>query len=138
MTINFKINYIRHTHVMKLIYFCSFLFSGHERGRAGGGWGDGNEAGSSSPSQPLRSGYHHVHSPIANKSQNNGAVNVVGGMARDQEASYTEQERLLVEEITAPGGVRAAPPRESLNTFINRSDNLQLYGIRYPNFIECL
>ena len=80
---------------------------------------------SSSPSQPLRSGYRHVHSPVANKSQNNGSVNVVGGVsggvARDQEASYTEQERLLVEEITAPGGVRAAPPRESLNTFITRS-----------------
>lgn len=102
-----------------------YLCSGHERGRAGGGWGDGNEA-SSSPSQSLRSGYRHVHSPVSNQPQNNGAVNVVGGvsggMARDQEASYTEQERLLVEEITAPGGVRAAPPRESLNTFINRSE----------------
>ena len=96
--------------------------SGHERGRAGGGWGDGNDALSSSPSQSLRSGYRHVHSPIGNKSQNNGTVGVVGGVARDQEASYTEQERLLVEEITAPGGVKAAPPRESLNAFINRSD----------------
>lgn len=96
--------------------------SGHERGRAGGGWGDGNDASSSSPSQSLRSGYRQVHSPIGNKSQNNGTVGVVGGVARDQEASYTEQERLLVEEITAPGGVKAAPPRESLNAFINRSD----------------
>ena len=108
---------------MKLLFFCFFLFSGHERGRAGGGWGDGNEAGSSSSSQPLRSGYRHVHSPVTNKSQSNGALGgVSGGVARDQEASYTEQERLLVEEITAPGGVRAAPPRESLNTFVNRSD----------------
>ena len=32
-----------------------------------------------------------------------------------------EQERLLVEEITAPGGVRAAPPRDVLNNFITRS-----------------
>ena len=46
-----------------------------------------------------------------------------GGVARNDEASYTEQERLLVEEITAPGGVRAAPPRESLNAFINRSEH---------------
>ena len=45
-------------------------------------------------------------------------------MAQDDEASCTEQERLLVEEITAPGGVRAAPPRERLNAFINRSANV--------------
>ena len=98
------------------------VFSGHERGRAGGGWGDKDDL-SSSLNQPLHTGYRHVHSPVANKSQSNGAVNVrgvSGGVARDEEASYTEQERRLVEEITAPGGVRAAPPRESLNTFINR------------------
>ncbi len=27
----------------------------------------------------------------------------------------------MVEDITAPGGVRAAPPKESMNIFINRS-----------------
>ena len=42
------------------------------------------------------------------------------GVSRDEEES-TEQERLLVEEITAPGGVRAAPPKERLNAFVNRS-----------------
>ena len=31
-----------------------------------------------------------------------------------------EQERKLVDEITAPGGVRAAPSRELLTTFITR------------------
>ena len=61
-----------------------------------------------------------MHSPVANKSQNNGAIEV-GGVSQDDEATYTEQERRLVEEITAPGGVRAAPPRERLNAFVNRS-----------------
>ena len=108
----------------KIDVLCLLFCLGHERGRAGGGWDDGNN---SSLSQPLHTGYRHVHSPVANKSHNNGAVNVggvSGGVARDEEASYTEQERLLVEEITAPGGVRAAPPRESLNTFINRYNNI--------------
>ncbi len=36
------------------------------------------------------------------------------------EQQKTEQERRLVEGITAPGGVRAAPPKDSMNTFINR------------------
>ena len=31
-----------------------------------------------------------------------------------------EQERRLVAEITAPGGVKAAPPRDMLATFITR------------------
>ena len=31
-----------------------------------------------------------------------------------------EQERKLVDEITAPAGVRAAPPKEDLKTFISR------------------
>jgi hypothetical protein len=34
--------------------------------------------------------------------------------------SGIEQEQKLVDDITAPGGVRAAPPRESLNKFITR------------------
>lgn len=90
-----------------------------QRGRAGGGWGAG-DGRDTTRSQPLQTGYRHVHSPVNNTSQNNGTADG-RGVSRDEEASYTEQERLLVEEITAPGGVRAAPPRESLNTFINRS-----------------
>ena len=31
-----------------------------------------------------------------------------------------EQERRLVEEITTPGGIKPAPPRDSLNNFISR------------------
>ena len=31
-----------------------------------------------------------------------------------------EQERRLVEEITAPGGIKPAPPRDALNNFIIR------------------
>ena len=101
------------------------LSTAHQRGRAGGGW----EEGQRTLSQPLQTGYRHVHSPVSNKSQNNGAVEVgsveVGGVSsQDDEASYTEQERRLVEEITTPGGVRAAPPRERLNAFVNRSVSL--------------
>ena len=36
------------------------------------------------------------------------------------EDQNTEQERMLVDDITAPGGVKAAPPRDSLNKFISR------------------
>ena len=43
--------------------------------------------------------------------------------AEQLEQTQTEQERRLVDDITAPGGVRAAPPRESLNTFITRSEH---------------
>ena len=35
-------------------------------------------------------------------------------------AGSGDREKMLVEEITAPGGVRAAPPRDVLNTFITR------------------
>lgn len=35
-------------------------------------------------------------------------------------AVNNEQERKLVDEITAPGGVRAAPSRELLTTFVTR------------------
>ena len=41
-------------------------------------------------------------------------------MLSSLEQSSTEQERRLVEEITAPGGVKAAPPREVLAAFITR------------------
>ena len=34
-----------------------------------------------------------------------------------------EQEKKLVAEITAPGGVKAAPPRDMLASFITRSVN---------------
>lgn len=33
-----------------------------------------------------------------------------------------EQESRLVDEITAPGGVRVAPPKEDLKRFISRYD----------------
>ena len=36
------------------------------------------------------------------------------------EQNSIEQEQRLVDDITAPGGVRAAPPRESLNKFVAR------------------
>lgn len=36
------------------------------------------------------------------------------------EQTSIQQEQKLVDDITAPGGVRAAPPRESLNVFITR------------------
>ena len=36
----------------------------------------------------------------------------------------TEQERRLVDDITAPGGVKAAPPRDTLSTFISRLASL--------------
>lgn len=35
-------------------------------------------------------------------------------------SGHSEQERKLVDEITAPGGVRTAPTREAMTTFINR------------------
>ena len=35
----------------------------------------------------------------------------------------TEQERKLVDDITAPGGIKAAPPRDSLNRFIARLED---------------
>lgn len=93
--------------------------SARQRGRAGGGWDEGRRE---TLSQPLQTGYRHVHSPVNNTSQNNGGVKAGPvGVATDEEASCTEQERLLVEEITAPGGVRAAPPRDRLNAFIARS-----------------
>ena len=31
-----------------------------------------------------------------------------------------KQERRLVDEITAPGGVRAVPTREAMNSFLSR------------------
>ena len=90
-------------------------------GRAGGGWDDGRET----LAQPLQTGYRHVHSPVNNTVQNNGGMDTKVGVSRDEEES-TEQERLLVEEITAPGGVRAAPPKERLNAFVNRSASTPL------------
>ena len=52
-------------------------------------------------------------------------VVVVVVVVRDEERN-TEQERRLVDDITAPGGVKAAPPRDSLNRFISRSHSLSL------------
>ena len=37
-----------------------------------------------------------------------------------REERNTEQECRLVDDITAPGGIKAAPPRDSLNSFISR------------------
>ncbi len=74
-------------------------------GKAGGGWDDGPD---SSPET--------IHVPR----QNPTLIEEPQNDNHDLEEVSTEQERRLVDEITAPGGVKAAPPREMLASFINR------------------
>ncbi len=74
-------------------------------GKAGGGWDDHAD---SSPE------IIHVprHEPtLIEEPQNDD---------HDLESTSTEQEKRLVDDITAPGGVKAAPPREMLIKFVSR------------------
>lgn len=83
-------------------------------GRAGGGW---DEAPDSSPET--------IHVPRQNPTSTEEPQND----SQDLEAVSTEQEKRLVDEITAPGGVRAAPPREMLSSFVSRCKVLDCQSV---------
>ncbi len=116
---------------LKALLFSSSVL-GHERGQAGGGWGTDDDH-SRSTSQ---SGYKPATSQWSSSSYREQRTAAGGGEEVEEdlrehlsstgedlssyEQSSIEQEQRLVDDITAPGGVRAAPPRESLNAFITR------------------
>jgi hypothetical protein len=79
----------------------------HRSGEAGGGWGTNtNPPPPPPPPQPV---------PEQVVREDNHVETT-----EDYEDRNTEQERRLVDDITAPGGIKAAPPRDSLNKFISR------------------
>ena len=110
----------------------------HRSGEAGGGWGnsDTHTQQLTTPSLPVTT------DPQISQLQDNHIVTteqyvllhhsinrctllfLVSQFCRDEDRN-TEQERRLVDDITAPGGVKAAPPRDSLNKFISRSALIQ-------------
>eukprot|EP00731_Ephydatia_muelleri_P028429 Em0020g73a len=101
----------------------SLLGREHVSGYAGGGW-DSHTTQLSAPTRREETVKSDMSSSAGIQSKSAGGS---GG------GSGGEQERLLVEEITAPGGVRAAPPRDVLNNFITRCKTLDTLAI-----IECL
>ncbi len=76
-------------------------------GVAGGGWED---APDSSP-ETIRVPRNNPTFTAEEASQSDSLA---------LEAISTEQERRLVDEITTPGGIKAAPPREMLASFVSR------------------
>lgn len=100
----------------------------HERGHAGGGWGGSNDQSTQSgyKSQWSASKYHQASNYHQQRDEEEEVeeqrehLSSTGEDLSGYEQSSIEQEQRLVDEITAPGGVRAAPPRESLNKFITR------------------
>eukprot|EP01090_Pellita_catalonica_P012120 TRINITY_DN256_c0_g2_i1.p1 TRINITY_DN256_c0_g2~~TRINITY_DN256_c0_g2_i1.p1 ORF type:complete len:581 (-),score=84.98 TRINITY_DN256_c0_g2_i1:44-1786(-) len=84
----------------------------HVKGRVGGGWGDG-----SAPA-PIR-----VAAPTKTTVTRPVVTNVQPDSGNDSSGS-TEQQ--IVDEITAPGGVRLAPPRDLLHKFCGRCTTLDV------------
>lgn len=102
------------------IFTCSFSLTAHEPGHAGGGWGESED----SPQQQPRAA-HYRHKPTSQWSYQREEderehLSSTGQDLSVYEESSIEQEQRLVDDITAPGGVRAAPPRDTLNKFISR------------------
>lgn len=105
------------------------LGAAHERGHAGGGWSNGGSDPQSSQSgqfrpTPTTSSHHHHHHHHHDDDDGDDDVeehlSSTGEDLSSYEQTSIEQEQRLVDDITAPGGVRAAPPRESLNKFVAR------------------
>ncbi|XP_064406565.1 uncharacterized protein LOC135351492 isoform X2 [Halichondria panicea] len=78
---------------------------GHVTGKAGGGWDDHADSSPETVRVPR-------HEPTLIEEPQNGG--------HDLESTSTEQEKRLVDDITAPGGIKAAPPREMLVKFVSR------------------
>jgi hypothetical protein len=96
----------------------SFSGSGSSRmpGQAGGGWGDsGGGDGGGGQQQFSNVGGRRSHMPPG--SYGSG----VGGAAKD--GGY---ERGLVEDVTAPGGVRPVPDKDKLAKFLNDAKTLDM------------
>lgn len=112
----------------------------HERGQAGGGWGtDEDQSHStsqsgykSSRSQWSSSNYHERQAAARGNEEEElkEHLSSTGEDLSSYEQTSIEQEQRLVDDITAPGGVRAAPPRESLNAFITRFVGVVLFCLK--------
>ncbi|XP_065898492.1 AP-4 complex accessory subunit tepsin-like [Dysidea avara] len=81
---------------------------GHVRGMAGGGWGDDKKL------------VEHVE---------DRRFQPAGEEQQPLTDSSSEEEQRLVDTITAPGGVRAAPGREQLDHFIKKCKSLDVLVI---------
>ena len=109
-------------------------YTAHRSGEAGGGWGSPSELHPHPPPVAVEDTVQHEDYHTLSRLEYVTlwfvqtyslcvfvvVVVVVVVVVRDEERN-TEQERRLVDDITAPGGVKAAPPRDSLNRFISRS-----------------
>ena len=91
---------------------------GYVPGKAGGGWDEPVSTSNPSPSVTYRT------EQVQEEEPQNGHQDLA-----DVEATSTEQERRLVEEITAPGGIKVAPPRELLTVFVTRCRTLDSLAV---------
>ncbi|CAI8016846.1 hypothetical protein GBAR_LOCUS10307 [Geodia barretti] len=92
----------------------------HRSGEAGGGWGYSPDQPSSSVPQPP---------PVFEETAAQPEQHYPSLAIAESEDRNTEQERRLVDDITAPGGVKAAPPRDTLSTFISRCKALDSLAV---------
>ena len=93
----------------------------HERGQAGGGWSSKDQPTSYKPTTTTtKQQWTPPQLRLADEEEEREHLSSTGEDLSSYGHTGIEQEQKLVDDITAPGGVRAAPPRESLNKFITR------------------
>ena len=91
----------------------------HERGQAGGGWSSDDHQTSQTSYKPTTKQWAPTNYPQEYEEEREHLSSTGEDLSRYRQSGI-EQEQKLVDDITAPGGFRAAPPRESLNKFITR------------------
>ena len=97
-----------------------FFIAAHAKGQAGGGWGVGSDHKPSSAGPSKWSASAYQEQPGDYEEDQREHLSSTGEDLSRYEESSTEQEQRLVDEITAPGGVKIAPPKENLNRFVAR------------------
>lgn len=107
-------------HVFFVLFFLGTL--AHERGQVGGGWGTSDQPQLTTKSSKWSATSYRAAAAAEEEEEEEQREHLssTGEDLSSYEQTSTEQEQRLVDEITAPGGVKIAPPKESLNRFVAR------------------